>query len=398
MRLTADASDHQRKSESSCAHKRRRCASHAQPDGKTLLIRPREDGLSGKRRAVRTSPVHLRAFSNLQQQFQLACEERIVVGKIETEQRKRFNERTAPDNHFGTAAGSKVNRRELLEHTNRGVCAQNGNRPRETNALGPHCRCSQNRLGSEIEKLCPVMLPDTKYIESDSVRKSDFVEKKLQPISGAEILARERIRHRRHKAINSDFHRVPSALQNTFERWPDARDHEKPENGDEESQRQACWRHKNVKAKNIENNSPQNRKRQRNISIYKQQDRRPDLQKENHDIKPGHKQCPEELCRYARRRWHGNKMQKSVKPERQKNHTQQVARDGGSDLHILLLVARPSAEQLLFDVKCLDIATSCGRLYCIGWFLGRSTPITGANDEGLGIAIFQGSATPLSHR
>jgi hypothetical protein len=49
--------------------------------------------------------MHLRAFSNLQQQFQLACEERIVVGKIETEQRKRFDERTATDNHLGAAAG-----------------------------------------------------------------------------------------------------------------------------------------------------------------------------------------------------------------------------------------------------------------------------------------------------
>src|ERR1700747_2946590 len=89
--------------------------------------------------------------------------------------------------------------------------------------------------------------------------------------------------------------RPPSALQNALERGPDARDHENPENGDEKSQRQACWRHKNVKAKNIENNSPQNRKRQRNVAIHKQQDRRPDLQKENHDIKPGTKQCPEEL-------------------------------------------------------------------------------------------------------
>ena len=49
--------------------------------------------------------------------------------------------------------------------------------------------------------------------------------------------------------------------------------------------------------------------------------------------------------------------------------------DGGSDLHVPLLVARPSAEQLLFDVKCIATDTSCGQLYCIGWFLGRSTPL-----------------------
>ena len=114
----------------------------------------------------------------------------------------------------------------------------------------------------------------------------------LQPIGRAKILARKRVRHRPDKAIDSDFHRVPSALQNTFECGPNARSHKNPEHRDEKSQRQACWRHENVKANNVENNWPQNRKRQRNISIRKQQDRRHDLQKENHDIKPGHKQCP----------------------------------------------------------------------------------------------------------
>lgn len=124
------------------------------------------------------------------------------------------------------------------------------------------------------------MLPNTKYIESDPVSKFDFVEKKLQPIGGAEILACERVRHRRHKTVDSDFHTVPSALKNAFKRWPDARNHQNPENGDEKSQRQARRRHENVKAKNIENNWPQNRKRQRNVSLHKQQDGRHDLQKE----------------------------------------------------------------------------------------------------------------------
>jgi hypothetical protein len=69
------------------------------------LIRSRENGLSGKSRAVWTSPMHFNVFSNLQQQFELAREERIVVGKIETEQWKRFDERTTPDDHFCAAAG-----------------------------------------------------------------------------------------------------------------------------------------------------------------------------------------------------------------------------------------------------------------------------------------------------
>jgi hypothetical protein len=181
--------------------------------------------------------------------------------------------------------------------------------------------------------------PNPKHIEPHPVSKFDFVEKKLQPIGGVEILAREHVRHRRDKAIDSDFHRAPSALKNRLERWPDARNHENPENGDEKSQWQSCRRHEDVKAKYVENNWPKNRKRQRNVPIHKQQDRRHDLQQENHDIEPGYKQCPDELCCDARRRGHGNKMQKSVKPKSQKNYTQQIPRDSGSNLHILLLVA-----------------------------------------------------------
>ena len=71
----------------------------------------------------------------------------------------------------------------------------------------------------------------------------------------------ERVRHRRDKAIDSDFHRVISALKNALERRPNARNHENPENGDEKSQWQSGWRHEDVKAQYVEDDRPQNRKR-----------------------------------------------------------------------------------------------------------------------------------------
>jgi hypothetical protein len=45
---------------------------------------------------------------------------------------------------------------------------------------------------------------------------------------------------------------------------------------------------------------------------------------------------------------------------------------------------------LLFDVDYLDIDTSCGQQYCLGWFLRRRTSIAGAKDEGLGICDLPG--------
>jgi hypothetical protein len=104
------------------------------------------------------------------------------------------------------------------------------------------------------------MLSNSKHIEPHPVRKFDFVDKKLQPIGGAEIHAGERVRYRRDKAIDSDFHRVISALKNALERWPNARNHENPENGDEKRQWQSGWRHEDVKAQYVEDDWPQNRK------------------------------------------------------------------------------------------------------------------------------------------
>src|SRR5258708_39083886 len=101
---TADDGYHRRKAECSGARKRSRRAAHPEPDRKRSLIWPWIHGLPRKRRSVLTSPVNVSVFSNLQKQFQLAREKRIVIGEIEAEQRKGFHKRSAPHNHFGASA------------------------------------------------------------------------------------------------------------------------------------------------------------------------------------------------------------------------------------------------------------------------------------------------------
>lgn len=73
-----------------------------------------------------TSPMNVSVFSNLQKQFQLAREKRIVIGEIEAEQRKRFRKRSAPHNHFGASACEKIDGCELLKYAHRVIRAQNG--------------------------------------------------------------------------------------------------------------------------------------------------------------------------------------------------------------------------------------------------------------------------------
>src|ERR1700747_1450171 len=144
------------------ARKRSRRTAHPEPDRKTSLIGPWIHSLSRKRRAVLTSPMNVRVFSNLQEQFQFAREEGIVIGKIEAKQRTGFHKRSAPHNHFGASVGEKVYGCELLKYAHGVIRAQNGNGTGEADSFGPNCCRSQDRFRRRIKKLRPVMLTDPK--------------------------------------------------------------------------------------------------------------------------------------------------------------------------------------------------------------------------------------------
>jgi hypothetical protein len=210
--FTADDGHHQRKAECSGACKRSRSPAHAEPDRKRSLIWPWIHCLPRKRRAVLTGPMNVDVFSNLQEQFKLAGKKRIVIGKIEAEKRKGFHERSAPYNHFGASMGEKVYSCELLKYAHGVIRAQNGDGTGETDPFGPDCRRGQDGLGRRIKKLRPVVLANPKDIQSNTIRRLDFVEKMAQAICRAEILARQGVRYRGHKTIDSDLHnpRLPS--------------------------------------------------------------------------------------------------------------------------------------------------------------------------------------------
>src|SRR5882724_2874265 len=205
-RFTADDGHHQRKAECSGARKRSRRAAHPEPDRKRSLIWPWIHGLPRKRRSVFTAPMNVSVFSNLQKQFQLAREKRIVIGEIEAEQRKGFHKRSAPHNHFGASVREKVYRCKLLKYAHGIIRAQNGDRTCETDLFGPDCRRGQDRFWRGIKKLRPVMLANPKDVQPNAIRSLDFVEEVAQAICRAEILARQGVRHRGYKTIDSDLH------------------------------------------------------------------------------------------------------------------------------------------------------------------------------------------------
>jgi len=143
-------------------------------------------------------------------------------------------------------------------------------------------------------------------------------------------------------------------LKDRRKRGSDAPSRKKPQDRDEQSQRQTGRRHENVDTENVENDGAQDRKRQRNVTICQKKQGGHNLQQEKHNIQPRYENRAQELTGNPGRRWHGNEVQKSVEPEGQEDKTKQITRDCRDSLHA------PSSDQLKFDlidIMSIDIDT-----------------------------------------
>src|SRR6267142_2329343 len=118
VRLAADDRDHQRQPEGAGANERAGRAADTKPNRQRLLQRTRVNSLPGKRSAMLARPVDMRVLADVQKQIELFGEKRIVVLEFQAEERKRFDERAAPDNHLRSPFRKKIERRKLLEHAN----------------------------------------------------------------------------------------------------------------------------------------------------------------------------------------------------------------------------------------------------------------------------------------
>ena len=105
------------------------------PDRKFSVQRARRDLGVPERRAKATLPSYAARSVQLNQQLELLAEERIIVGKVEAEERERFHERTAPDDDLGSAAGNDIDGGKILEDMHRVGGAEDRHRAREANAL-----------------------------------------------------------------------------------------------------------------------------------------------------------------------------------------------------------------------------------------------------------------------
>jgi len=144
-------------------------------------------------------------------------------------------------------------------------------------------------------------------------------------------------------------------LKDRRKRGSDAPSRKKPQDRDEQSQRQTGRRHENVDTENVENDGAQDRKRQRNVPICQKKQRGHDLQQEKHDIQARYENRAQELPGNPGRRWQGNEVQKPVEPECQEDNAKQITRDRRNTFH----APSSSTNKIdLIDISSIDIDIS----------------------------------------
>src|SRR6202012_2384609 len=143
--FAADDGDHEREAEHARAGEGLRRATYAEPDGKRVLQRTREDSLAGERGAMLAGPVNVVGLAKSEEKVELFCEEVVVVFELEAEEREGLDERAAACDDFGAAARDEVEGCELLEDADGIGCAENCDGAGEANVFGDRgCRCEDD--------------------------------------------------------------------------------------------------------------------------------------------------------------------------------------------------------------------------------------------------------------
>ncbi len=123
----------------------------------------------------------------MQQLHQLLLEQPVVVAEIEAEERKRLDERPAPDHHLGATAREQIERRELLVEADRDRRAEHGHRARQPDALRARCGGGEHDSRSGHRELGAMVLSDSEDVEPDLVGELDLLDHVAQALLRADL-------------------------------------------------------------------------------------------------------------------------------------------------------------------------------------------------------------------
>jgi hypothetical protein len=92
-------------------------------------------------------------LANFEKEIELLREKRVIVVQIETEEREGFDGRAAASNDFGATVRNQIQRRKLLEYTDRIGCAKNRYSAGQANFLSSRSsRGENNQIKSRSKK------------------------------------------------------------------------------------------------------------------------------------------------------------------------------------------------------------------------------------------------------
>ena len=155
-------------------------------------------------------PVDVLALPDLQEQLELLGEQRVVVIQLQTEERKRLDERAATDDHLRAAVREQIEGGELLKDADRVGRAEDGHRTGEAYPARSCRRRCERDDGGGVEVLPAMMLADAEDVQTHLVGVLDLFDEIPQPLR--RFHGEAGLVVRRGEAINSDLHVAPSLV------------------------------------------------------------------------------------------------------------------------------------------------------------------------------------------
>ena len=185
LRHAADDRQREREAERAGADRRLRAAADRDPDRERVLHRAGVHGQVVDRRPVAAAPRHALGRADLQQQLELLGEELVVVVEVVAEEREGLDERAAPGHDLRAPVAQQVQGRELLEHADGVVRAQDAHRAGQPDVLRAPGGGAQDDGRSAHGEVRTVVLADGEDVEPEGVGELDLLDEVREALLGA---------------------------------------------------------------------------------------------------------------------------------------------------------------------------------------------------------------------
>jgi hypothetical protein len=122
-------------------------------------------------------------------------------------------------------------------------------------------------------------------------------------------------------------------LPKTGERGTDAQEHNDPQHRHDESQRQTARKHQYVNEQNVDDDRSEQGKREWDVPINQEQDRRNNLEQKYRDQIMGDKERPDELAGRSGRRRAGNEVEEAIQSKDKEDESEKETSNDSNNFH-----------------------------------------------------------------